>query len=682
MNLGDAQNRIHKLRKLIHRYRYQYHVENRLEISESALDSLKYELKKLEDEFPELVTLDSPTQRVAGKALAKFKKVAHFAPMLSLEDAFSEDDMREWEDRLRKVVPVREHEYFAELKFDGLALSLVYRDGILVQGSTRGDGKIGEDITNNIRTIESIPLQLENHNLRHPARRWTSSGMSSGILKAETVEVRGEALISKKALEAINRAQKRKDEKVYANSRNLAAGSLRQLDPEIVRSRHLEFFAYDLLVKGGPKRHSEEHEVLRSLGFKTDIHTEVCPTLSAVLAYHKKISHIRESFPYEIDGIVVSLNDNELHARAGVVGKAPRASIAYKFAPREAMTRVLDVVVQVGRTGVLTPVAHLDPVNVGGVTISRATLHNEDEIKRLGLKIGDSVVVGRAGDVIPDVRKVLTGLRTGREKEFHMPKHCPVCKEALKRDEGGILVRCINKKCPSKKREMLYHFVGKHAFDIDGLGPKTIDVLLDQGLIQDAADLFDLTEGDISVLERFGEKSASNIIEAIAKSKHITLPRFLVALGVLHVGGETAMDLAEHFGSLEKLIGAEFEKIQNIKNIGDIVAHSVYSFFRDPYHVRLIKKLLDKGIEVLHTSKRKPGKLTGKSFVFTGELESISREAAKNAVRAHGGNASEAVSKKTDYVVVGASPGSKYDKAKKLGVAIMSEKEFLKLIAE
>src|SRR3989344_973463 len=604
MNLGDAQNRIHKLRKLIHRYRYQYHVENRLEISESALDSLKYELKKLEDEFPELVTLDSPTQRVAGKALAKFKKVAHFAPMLSLEDAFSEDDMREWEDRLRKVVPVREHEYFAELKFDGLALSLVYRDGVLVQGSTRGDGKIGEDITNNIRTIESIPLQLENHNLRHPARRWTSSGMSSEILKVETVEVRGEALISKKALEAINRAQKRKDEKVYANSRNLAAGSLRQLDPEIVRSRHLEFFAYDLLVKGRPKRHSEEHEVLRSLGFKTDIHTEVCPTLNAVLAYHKKISHIRESF------------------------------------------------------------------------------HNEDEIKRLGLKIGDSVVVGRAGDVIPDVRKVLTGLRTGREKEFHMPKHCPVCKEALKRDEGGILVRCINKKCPSKKREMLYHFVGKHAFDIDGLGPKTIDVLLDQGLIQDAADLFDLTEGDISVLERFGEKSASNIIEAIAKSKHITLPRFLVALGVLHVGGETAMDLAEHFGSLEKLIGAEFEKIQNIKNIGDIVAHSVYSFFRDPYHVRLIKKLLDKGIEVLHTSKRKPGKLTGKSFVFTGELESISREAAKNAVRAHGGNASEAVSKKTDYVVVGASPGSKYDKAKKLGVAIMSEKEFLKLIAE
>ncbi|MBI2052844.1 MAG: NAD-dependent DNA ligase LigA, partial [Candidatus Ryanbacteria bacterium] len=503
MTLREAKERIEKLQKLINKYRYQYHVENRLEISEEALDSLKDELKKLEEKFPELVTPDSPTQRVAGKALAKFKKITHKAPMLSLEDAFTKSDMEAWETRLRKLLPRRYFDYFAELKLDGLALSLRYKDGVLVEGSTRGNGIVGEDITPNVKTIESIPLRLEVFGRGRPM----SNGHRTSTLGE--IEVRGEALISKKGLKQVNKKQKAKGEKLYANARNLAAGSLHQLDPDIVRGRPIEFFAYDLLVDGGPKLHSEEHEILARLGFKTDPYAAIVKNLDGVFRFHEKIEKVREKFPYEIDGVVVAIDDNEFYSRLGVAGKAPRGSIAYKFAPREAATKVLDIQVQVGRTGVLTPVAHLKPVNVGGVTISRATLHNEDEIGRLGLKIGDTVIVGRAGDVIPDIRKVLPELRTGKEKDFHMPKHCPICKTPVLKDPGGVAWRCPNKKCPRLTQEGLYHFVGKKGFDIVGLGPKTINVLCEQGLIQNAADLFLLHEGDISVLERFGDKSAA-----------------------------------------------------------------------------------------------------------------------------------------------------------------------------
>lgn len=676
----DVSTRAAKLRKLISRYRYQYHVQNKLEISESALDALKYELKKLEDRYPELITPDSPTQRVAGKALAKFKKVKHLTPMLSLEDAFSEDDMRAWGARIEKLLGSRYHTYFAELKLDGLALALRYKNGLLVLGTTRGDGAVGENITVNIRTIESIPLKLEDHRrLRSPVAH------VHDILKAEMVEVRGEAIISKKALAEINRAQKRKGEKIYANARNLAAGSLRQLDPRVVTKRKLEFIAYDLIVGGlagetDPALHSEGHDILRAIGFKTDPYAAVCETTNEVLRFHTKIEKLRDKFPYEIDGVVVAINENELFRELGVVGKAPRGAIAYKFAPREAVTVVDEIAVQVGRTGVLTPVAHLVPVNVGGVMISRATLHNEDEIRRLGVKIGDRVIVGRAGDVIPDVRKVLGGLRTGKEKDFHMPRHCPVCGTVVVKDAGGVMVRCINKNCPSKKREALYHFVGKNAFDIDGLGPKTINVLLDQGLIQDAADLFELQEGDIAVLERFGEKSAKNIIEAISRAKKITLPRFIVALSILHVGEETARDLASHFGSLEHLMQADREEILRVRNIGDVVASSIVNFFKDSYTRRYIEKLKHVGVEVSHEKKKKPGMLAGLSFVFTGELESMNRENAKARVRTRGGEVSESVSRLTSYVVAGSSPGSKYARAQKLGVRILDEKEFLKII--
>ncbi|MEK7643655.1 MAG: NAD-dependent DNA ligase LigA [Patescibacteria group bacterium] len=673
MTSSEVKQKIEKLRQLINKYRYQYHVLNKLEISEETLDQLKYELKKLEDEYPQFIAANSPTQRVAGKALSKFKKVTHSARMLSLEDAFSEDDMREWEDRLKKVLPSKKWHYFAELKLDGLALSLVYRDGVLVRGATRGDGAIGEDVTQNVRTMESIPLSLETY-------RDSSRSMISRMLQNKEVEIRGEALISKKGLINLNHTQTEKGEKPYANARNLAAGSLRQLDPKIVRDRHLEFIGYSLLASDGVTQHHEEHEVIATLGFKTDPYAKICKNLAEVFEFHAHVASIRESFPYEIDGIVVSVNESDLHARAGVVGKTPRASIAYKFAPKEAITKVNDIIIQVGRTGVLTPVAVLEPVRVGGVTVSRATLHNEDEIRRLSLKVGDTVIVGRAGDVIPDIKKVLIELRNGHERSFHMPKKCPVCDKSVSSDARGIIVRCTNKACPSLKRERIYYFVSKKAFDIDGLGPKTIDALLDQGLIQDASDLFGLLEGDLVPLERFGEKSASNLVGAIAGSRKISLPRFLIALGILHVGEETALDLAEHFGTLDRVAGASEEEILKVKNIGSIVARSIVDFFKDAHSKVFLEKLSDEGVIVGKTPKRKPGKLTGTSFVFTGELESMSRDAAKARVRELGGDPSETVSRETKYVVVGVSPGSKYAKAQKLGITVLDERAFLKLV--
>ena len=657
----EAKSRIEKLKKAINKYRYEYHVLNRSSISDEALDSLKHELKKLEDEFPDLITPDSPTQRVAGKPLAGFKKAHHKVPMLSLEDVFLEEEFLEWVARTKKLLRSEKlPELFAELKFDGLACSLVYKNGILERAATRGDGKIGEDVTQNIRTIEAVPLQLEK-NIR------------------EEVEVRGEVIITKKAFEKINREQKKKGGQIYANPRNLAAGSLRQLDPKITAGRHLDFHAYDVVSDLEQKCHSEEHEILRELGFKTDSEAQIIKKPEELFKFKAKIENEREKLPYNIDGLVVQVDDNGIFRKLGVAGKAPRGSVAFKFSPKEATTKVRDVIVQVGRTGKLTPVAALEPVEVGGVTISRASLHNEEEIRRLGLKIGDTVIVGRAGDVIPDVKKVLKELRRGREKEFHMPKKCPVCGHETKREKGGPLTFCTNKFCPAKHRENIYHFVSKHAFDIDGLGPKIVNGFLDQGLIQDAADIFDLTEGDIQPLERFGEKSAANIVAAVKAKSRISLPRFLIALGILHVGEETAQDLADRFGSLEKLRSSSLEELQNIPNVGDVVARSIYEWFRDARSKRFLEKLLRRvSIEKYHAPS---GKLQGRKFVITGTLESLTREEAKSRVRKLGGDASETVSKETDYLVAGSEPGStKLERAQKLGVKVIDEKEFLKLI--
>jgi len=597
---------------------------------------------------------------VAGEPLKGFKKITHRVPMLSLEDVFSEEEFSDWEKRITKLLYIsKTPEFFAELKFDGLAVSLVYKNGVLDYASTRGNGKVGEDVTQNIKTIESIPLRLEKS------------------IDGE-IEIRGEVIITRKGFEKINREQKKNNEQVYANPRNLAAGSLRQLDSKITASRRLDFHAYDIVGNLGQKTHSREHEILRELGFKTDKEAHIAKKPEDIFRFKEKIEKEREKLEYEIDGLVIQINDNAVFDKLGVAGKAPRGAIAFKFAPKEATTIVKDILVQVGRTGKLTPVAVLEPVGIGGVTVSRASLHNEEEILRLGLKIGDTVIVGRAGDVIPDVSKVLKEFRNGKQKEFHMPKVCPVCGHRAERDKDSPLTFCKNKKCPAKHRKNLYHFVSKHAFDIDGIGPKIIEALLDQGLIQDAADLFDLKEGDIKPLERFGEKSAQNIIFAIHTKEKISLPRFLIALGILHVGEETAADLADRLGALLKIKEASLEEINDIENVGDIVARSVYDWFRDPYNERYLEKLLRRvSIDKYHQPS---GKLKGKTFVLTGSLETITRDEAKARIRKLGGKTSESVSKETDYVVAGTEPGSKLDKAQKLGVKIIYEKEFLKML--
>lgn len=675
---ATARARIAKLKQMINRHRYLYHVLDREEISPEALDSLKHELKTLEDKYSDLVTPDSPTQRVAGKPLDAFKKVTHQEPMLSLEDVFNQEEFEAWQQRLQRFLgTAQKFSFFAESKFDGLALSLVYRRGVLERASTRGNGKVGEDITANARTIEAIPLSLELHedippHLRHSVEHLLTSG---------TIEVRGEAILTRKMFAAVNKVQERAGKNIYANPRNLAAGSLRQLNPEIVRERKLDFYAYALAGEAGQKRHSEEHALLKALGFKTDALAVPCRDARAVKIFLERIKSLRSKLAYEIDGIVVTVDDNALFRRMGVVGKAPRGAVAYKFSPHEATTIVEDIRVQLGRTGVLTPVAVLRPVEIGGVTVSRATLHNMAEIKRLGLRIGDTVIVGRAGDVIPDVRRVLPELRTGKERVFHLPRRCPVCGGVVEEGADGKWARCTNKHCAARHREELYHFVSKAAFDIDGLGPRIVDLLLDKNLIEDGADLFTLTAGDLVGLPGFAEKAAENLVEAIRKRRTIDLPHFMTALGILHVGEETAMDLAKHFGSLEAIASASAEDLARVANIGAVVARSVAEWFGNAAHRNFVQKLR-RHVTIEPFRQKRKSTLSGKTFVLTGSLEAFSREEAKERIREMGGDVSGTVSGKTDYVVAGEEPGSKFQKAKKLGVNIIGEKEFLKMLGK
>ncbi|KKS16496.1 MAG: ligase protein [Parcubacteria group bacterium GW2011_GWB1_41_6] len=591
--------------------------------------------------------------------------------MLSLEDIFEEKEFDDWTIRIKKLLGISDFpELFGELKFDGLAISLLYKNGVLLRGATRGNGAVGEDITQNIKTIEAIPLRLEFcRNLAIGKPTWLSDSL---------VEVRGEAIMTRQAFEEINKAQGEKGGQIYANPRNLTAGSLRQLDPKITASRKIDFHAYGLITDLGQKKHSDEHEILKDLGFKTDAFSKICRSLGEVFELRKKIIAQRPKLKCDIDGIVFSVNDNSLFRKLGAVGKAPRGSVAFKFAAKEATAKVKDIIIQVGRTGVLTPVAILEPVKISGVTVSRATLHNKDEIKRLSLKIGDTVIVSRAGDVIPDIRKTLKELRTGKEKTFKMPNKCPVCAKAVYYDKKGIILRCRNLKCPMRQRAHLKHFASKSAFDIEGLGPKSINLLLDQGLIQDSADIFDLREGDLMPLERFGEKSAQNLVSAIRLKKSVPLSRFIIGLGILHVGEETAEDLALHFGSLEKLAGASKEELELIPNIGGVVAESIYNWFCQPYNKKLLNKLQAR--LKIQSPKLRSQKLRGKTFVLTGTLDSLSREEAKQKIRSLAGRASESISKEIDYLVAGEEPGSKLDKAKKLGVKIINEKEFLELL--
>jgi DNA ligase (NAD+) len=668
MNHSQAHERIGKLRELINRYRYEYHVLDKLSISDDALDSLKKELFDLEQQFPDLVTLDSPTQRVAGKPLEGFTKVQHPGRMISLNDAFSEADFKDWLERLNNYLG---HPYtgelYCDLKMDGLAIELRYEKGLLKQASTRGDGITGEDVTQNIRTVDAVPLRLRDADRSIPA----------------VVLVRGEVFLLKSEFKRINEESEAAGKKTHANPRNLAAGTIRQLDPSVTAGRKLTFYAYSVVGTDGTygdsfDSHSDEYKALREWGIPVNPHGRVAKRVAEVFAFYHEWEGKRDALDYEFDGTVISVNDNHVYRESGIVGKAPRGAIAFKFAPRQAETVVEDIQVQVGRTGVLTPVAHLKPVHIGGTTITRATLHNMDEIGRLGVKIGDTVVVGRAGDVIPDILKVLTELRTGHEKAFHMPKTCPICKTTIKKD--GVASYCPNKDCPAQRREAIYHFVSRSALNIEGLGPQTIDQLMDAGLVQDPADLYTLTPEDLLNLEGFADVSSNKVVAAIHARREVPLHRFIYGLGITHVGDETARTLAAHFHTLEKLRHATAEQLESVPDVGPVVAGSINEWFSHDYNRKLLEKFMHVGLKVRSEKEIERGVLSGKTFVITGTLAGMSRDEAKEKIRSLGGDISESVSKKTAYVIAGAEPGSKLKKAEQLKVPILDEAGFRALL--
>jgi len=675
MTKAEAKKRIAKLREVINRHNYRYHVLDQPEISDAAFDSLKHELYQSEQQYPDLITLDSPTQRVSGRALDKFVKVKHKKRMLSLEDVFYREEFEAWQKRIQKLVPRQKLDYFAELKIDGFAIALIYRNGFLTQGATRGDGLIGEEVTQNLKTIPSIPLKLE---IRQKMLSSAIGKKVTALLEKGEIEVRGEVYMTKKSFEKVNQERQKKGLSLYANPRNTAAGSIRQLNPKIAADRQLDFLSYDIITDLGQTTHQQEHQIAWALGFRVD-QGQYCRNLNEVIKFWDKIGRTRNKLPYQIDGVVVSVNNNRLFKKLGVVGKAPRGAIAFKFPAREATTVIEDIIVQVGRTGALTPVARLRPVRIGGTLVTRATLHNEDEIKRLDVRLGDTVIVQRAGDVIPDVVKSIKKLRSGKEKKFQMPKICPVCGSRVIRPKGEAVHRCTNKECGAQQRQNLIHFASKKGFGIEGLGPKIIEQLMDEGLVSDPADTFSLTRGDLVPLERFAEKSAVNLVEAIKQSKRISFAKFIYALGIRHVGEETAINLAQYFGSLHKLKQAGLAELARVQDIGQIVAQSVEQWFNNKANRRLIDKLIKGGIKV-GQAKIFQKKLSGRTFVLTGELNRFTREQAKIRIRQLGGDISGSVSKETDFIVIGQEPGSKYDRAKKLGVRIIKEKEFLRML--
>ena len=689
MDKNKAHKRIIKLRNEIARLRNAYHIENIPNITDDIYDSLARELKKLLEQYPEFNNPNAPENRIAGQALDKFEKVKHRNQMLSLNDVFNEKELEDWEKRIKKLLAQNNRlDYFCEIKFDGLAVSLIYENGKLVRGATRGDGFVGEDITQNLKTIHSIPLVLKSSHLKY-------------------LEVRGEAVMSKKILKQLNMKNQKERKALFANTRNATAGSLRQLDSQVVAERKLDFFAYDVAEISAEEnllRHSEKHHFLKKIGFQMDSNEMICRDLNEVKNFIKKFEKIRPNFPYGSDGIVISVDDLKLQNILGVVGKAPRYMAAYKYPAERATTIVKDVKINVGRTGVLTPLALFEPTLVAGSVVSKATLHNMDQIERLDLRIGDTVVIEKAGDVIPKVVEVLRRMRTGKEKKVKIPNKCPACASPVRKISsrftlplrGGtyatqkfhepaplsVAFYCTNPKCPAKNERYLEHFVS--VFGIYELGPKILRRFKDEGLITDTADIFTLNQEDIALLERFGEKSAENIIAEIKNKKKIPLARFLWALGILHVGEETARDLANHFGSLEKIIISArgvFAEINSIENIGPAVSKSLHDFFTDKSNLDFIKKLEKNGVIVEKTEKKKKGKLKDVSFVLTGTLNNMSREIAKEKILALGGKVIGSVSKNTSYVVVGVEPGSKLKNAEKLGVKVLTEKEFLEMIA-
>lgn len=671
MTKPEAKVRIEKLRRYIDEMRYRYHVLDDPKITDTDYDSLMAELVKLEKEFPEFYDAASPSQKVGGRPLDKFKKVRHTVPMLSLNDAFSEAEIKNWYERLARMAgekAVKNSGYYSEIKMDGLAVSLIYENGRLVYGATRGDGATGEDITQNLKTVKSIPLTL-----RKESKYYSEA-------QNKRVEIRGEVYLPIKNFEALNQERKKKGEVLFANPRNAAAGSLRQLDPKIAASRNLAFMAYGLLGFK-TKTHQEEHEIAKNLGFPVNKLNQFVPTIDEIIKIYRDWQKKRVGLPYQIDGVVVILNDEKLLAKLGVVGKSMRGAIAYKWPAEEVTTILEDIKVQVGRTGALTPVAYLKPVAVAGSTVSRATLHNEDEIKRKGVLIGDTVMVRKAGDVIPEVVKPIKDLRTGKEKIFKMPKSCPICGGKIVRKPGEVAYRCVNKNCFTKQRRQIEHFVSRPAFDMEGLGTKIVEQLMNDGLVKTPVDLFELKTGDLAPLERFAEKSSQNIVDSIQTHKKLSLERFIYALGIPLVGLETAEDLAKKFGSLEKLLQAKKEDFDHIYGIGAKVAQQIADYFANRQNRRFIKDLLSHGVAVSdYHSPVKADKLGSKTFVVTGSLATLTRDDAHKKIIEFGGQIGSQVSAKTDYLVVGEEPGSKLQKATKLGVKTLTEKEFLKML--
>ncbi len=666
---AHVRERVEKLRKVIDEYRYAYHVLDREDISPEALDSLKHELATLEEEYPELITPDSPTQRVAGKPLEHFQKVRHKVAQWSFNDAFNADEVREFDRRVKRrlskdlgkeVVPG----YTAEIKIDGLKIVLEYEKGVFVRAATRGDGVTGEDVTSNIKTIGSVPLRLS---------------------KDISVIVEGEVWMSKSALARLNIEREEREEAPFANPRNAAAGSIRQLDPKVAAARPLDTFIYDLAwsEEEAPETQYDELVLLRSLGFRVNEHFTLCSTIEEVITFWDSWMERVDKEDYPVDGVVVKVNEKSYQEMLGYTGKAPRFALALKFPAEQVTTVVEDIILQVGRTGVITPVAVLRPVEVAGSTVSRATLHNEDEIRRLDVRIGDTVIIQKAGDVIPDIVSVVTEMRTGTEQEFVFPERVDGCggDGRIERIPGQAAYRCVEKGSGDQLRQKLYHFVSKKALNIDGMGPKVVDKLMDAGFISTYSDIFTLRQGDIEELPGFEKRSAENLLRAIEIARTTTLPRLLAGLSIPHVGEETAELLTEHFGSIERLREATKEELDTIEGVGEVVSNSIAEWFADEEHQKELDRLLSHlSIEREVTTGAVSRSFDGKTVVLTGSLSSISREEAKRSVKERGGRVAESVSSRTDYVVCGTDPGSKYEKARELGVPVLSEEEFKALL--
>ncbi len=664
----DIEHKIEQLRDQIRRHEYLYYVQDAPEISDAEFDLLMRQLKEFEAAHPSLITPDSPTQRVGGKPREGFIKVEHSRPMLSLDNAYNEQELRDWERRVRELAGTDDIEYVCEFKLDGMSLALSYQAGRLERGVTRGDGSIGEDVTSNVRTMRTVPLSI-------PQTTLNKAGIPRDF------EVRGEVIMPLAAFERMNEERERQNLSKFANPRNAAAGTIRILEPNIVAQRQLDFYAYFLLVDGKyyPEKHSSALESLQTAGFKVNRNHVTAKNMDEILAFIAKGEQMREKLPYEIDGIVIKVNSLRLQERLGFTGKAPRWALAYKYAARSGITQVQDILVQVGRTGKLTPVAALKPVQIGGTTVTRATLHNQDEIERLGVMIGDWVMVERGGDVIPKVVKVIEDKEHPRgDRQFHMPAHCPVCDSHVVRVEGEADHRCINTNCPAKLRESILHFASRSVMNIEGMGESLVNQICDKGLVKDVADIFHLTKEKLLTLERIGDKSAENLLREIEQSRKLPLERVIFGLGIRFVGERTAEFLAEHFGSLDALMEASVEELQQVNEVGPRIAESIQQFFTETGNRGLVEKLRPY-LNFTGKKKERGTALTGKTFVLTGTLANHSRDAAKRMIEDAGGKVVGSVSKKTDYVVAGAGPGSKLDKARELGVKVVDEKEMEEL---